>query len=112
MLPSLDEETGLRVDFIFSWTPYEQQALARTRQVEVEGYPVRFAAPEDVVIHKMLAARPHDLEDVRSILRKQTLAIDYIRKWLGRFSETLGENYLARFDRLLGGMVQKLVDTL
>lgn len=102
VLPTLDEATGLRVDFIFSWTPYEQGALARARQVAVEGYPVRFAAPEDVVIHKILAARPRDIEDVRSILRKQPLDMDYIRGWLRQFDETLGGEYVERFERLLG----------
>jgi len=99
VLPTLDEAVGLRVDFIFSWMPYEQSALGRARQVEVEGYPVRFAAPEDVVIHKILAARPRDIEDIRSILRKQPLDMDYIRGWLQQFEEALGKDYLDRFER-------------
>lgn len=101
VLPALDETTGLRVDFIFSWTPYEQGALERARKVEVEGYPVRFASPEDVVIHKVLAGRPRDLEDVRSILRKQALDIDYIRNWLRQFATTLETDYAARFEDVL-----------
>ena len=101
VLPALDEETGLRVDFVFSWTPYEQEALKRAREVTVEGYPVRFASPEDVIIHKVLAGRPRDLEDVRSILRKQTLDIDYIRNWLRQFEATLETDYTARFEDVL-----------
>jgi len=101
VLPALDETTGLRVDFIFSWTPYEQQALERAREVTVGGYPVRFASPEDVVIHKMLAGRPRDLEDVRSILRKQSLDLNYIRQWLRAFADTLSADYLDRFEAVL-----------
>lgn len=101
VLPTLDEETGLRVDFIFSWTPYEQEALGRAREVKIKGYPVRFASPEDVIIHKVIAGRPRDLEDVRTILRKQTLDLAYIRKWLHRFSTSLGTDFFGRFEEVL-----------
>ena len=101
VLPTLHPLSGLRVDFIFSWTPYEQQALERARKIEVEGYPVRFASPEDVIIHKILAGRPRDLEDVRSILRKQSIDVDYIRKWLRQFEEALNAPLLAIFEKIL-----------
>lgn len=101
VLPTLDESTGLRVDFIFSWTPYEQEALRRAREVPVEGYPVRFASPEDVIVHKILAGRPRDLEDARTIVRKQQLDIAYIRKWLQAFGETLGTDYVSRLEEIL-----------
>ncbi len=95
------QTTGLRVDFIFSWTPYEQEALRRARQVLVQGYPVRFASPEDVIIHKMLAARPRDLEDISSILRKQSLDLNYIRGWLRQFGSSLGKDLLSDFESVL-----------
>ena len=101
VLPSLHPPTGLRVDFLFSWTPYEQQALQRARPVVIEGYPVRFASPEDVIIHKMLAGRPRDLEDVRTILRKQDVDVAYIRTWLQAFEATLSQPLVAPFDQLL-----------
>jgi len=100
VLPTLDPETGLRVDFIFSWTAYEQQALRRVRKIEIDGYPVRFAAPEDVIIHKILAGRPRDLEDVRSILRKQSVDEHLIRSWLEQFEEALGKPFSVTFEHI------------
>ena len=100
VLPTLHPPTGLRVDFIFSWTPYEQQALERVRAIEIEGYPVRFACPEDVIVHKMLAGRPRDLEDVRSILRKQSVDVDYIHRWLEAFEQTLEQPLAQRFEQI------------
>jgi predicted nucleotidyltransferase len=100
VLPTLDEESGLRVDFIFSWTPYEQQAIARARVVEVAGRPVRFAAPEDVIVHKVLAGRPRDWEDIRSILRKQDVDSAYIQRWLREFSSTVAKDLVMRFEEL------------
>ncbi len=94
VLPAIDAKSGLRVDFIFSWTPYEAQAIERAREVEIDNYPVRFATPEDVILHKLLAGRPRDLEDIRSILRKQSVDVTYIRQW--------GEAFSAALDRDIG----------
>lgn len=44
VLPSEERETGLRVDFIFSTTPYETQAIDRAVRVEVRDESVPFAA--------------------------------------------------------------------
>ncbi len=101
VLPTLHTATGLRVDFIFSWTPYEQQALGRARELLIEGYPVRFAAPEDVIIHKILAGRPRDLDDVRGILRKQALDIPYVRQWLKQFEASLEIGLVDLFEQIL-----------
>ena len=55
----------------------------------MEGYPIRFASPEDVIIHKMIAGRAVDEEDVKNILLKQRGKIDqgYIEGWLSQFDE-------------------------
>jgi hypothetical protein len=45
VLPALDENSGIRIDFIFSFTPYERQAIARAREVSLSGQQIRFAAP-------------------------------------------------------------------
>ena len=104
VLPALDENTGLRVDFVFSWTSYEREAIKRARTILVESYSVRFASPEDVVIHKILAGRARDLEDVRSILRKQRVDVSYIRQWLHEFDAALDGQFVTRFDEILDSL--------
>lgn len=84
VLPALDTVTGIRVDFIFSFTPYKKEAISRSRKVSVGGEDVAFAAAEDLIIHKIFAGRPRDLEDIWSVLfRNPSLDLDYIRRWLG-----------------------------
>ncbi|MBC7260139.1 MAG: nucleotidyl transferase AbiEii/AbiGii toxin family protein [Chloroflexi bacterium] len=101
VLPCEDLATGIRVDFVFSFSPYEQQALERVRTVPMGKADVRFASLEDVIIHKIIAGRPRDLEDVRVMLLKNpSVDLAYTRMWLREFSDALSEPYLARFDEI------------
>jgi hypothetical protein len=102
VLPCLDPASGLRIDFIFSNSAYEQQAMERVRRLEIGKAAMRFAAPEDVIVHKVIAGRPRDLEDARSILLKNPgLDLAYVRRWLNEFDRSLGERYLRKFDELV-----------
>lgn len=104
VLPAEDTATKLRVDFVFSFTPYEQQALKRTQKVKLAGYSVSFASCEDVIIHKMVAGRAIDEEDVKSILVRQSgeIDLDYVKGWLHKF-EVMPEyaGVLNKFEKLL-----------
>lgn len=103
VLPVLDETSGIRIDFIFSFTPYEAEAIKRARKVLLMGSEVSFASPEDVIIHKIFAGRPRDLEDARTIiLKNQEIDIQYIRNWLKEFDDTLdGKDFQKTFEDLL-----------
>lgn len=102
VLPCGEGTTTLRVDFIFSWSPYEVEALKRVRRQHVGSALVRFASPEDIVVHKVIAGRPRDIEDVRGILiRSGNLDSTYIRNWLAQFDAALSADYVSRFDELL-----------
>jgi len=103
VLPCADEKSGIRVDLIFSFSPYESAAIKRARLVPMEGQDVAFASPEDVLIHKMVAGRPRDLEDVRSILiRNPELDFELIRRWLREFDQAMeGRILLKNFEEIL-----------
>lgn len=101
VLPCLEPASGIRVDLIFSFSPYEQQAIQRARMITVGKIPVRFASAEDLVIHKLVAGRPRDIEDVRSIVLKNPgLDADYVRRWLHEFEKGLEESLVVRFEEL------------
>jgi len=100
VLPTKDRETEIRVDFIFSFSPYERQAIGRARAVKVGRIQVKFASLEDVVIHKVVSGRPRDLEDIKSILVKnRKYDSNYISGWLKEFDQSLNQNLLETFKK-------------
>jgi predicted nucleotidyltransferase len=103
VLPTVDDSTGVRVDFIFSYTPYEQEAIKRANKISFGEVFVSFASPEDVIVHKIFAGRPRDIEDVRSIILKNP-GIDrgYIIKWLAEFDKSVAQaGFTELFENLL-----------
>jgi len=101
VLPTIDKESGIRVDFIFSFSPYEREAIKRARDIKMGRTLVKFASLEDVVIHKVISGRGRDIEDVKSILLKNLgYDSDYIARWLKEFDHSLGEKFLELFSNI------------
>ena len=102
VLPVIEDASGIRVDFIFSHSPYEQQAIARARKVPFGATTVKFASLEDVVIHKIIAGRGRDIEDVRSILLKNPgYDTHYITRWLKEFDQSLQEDFPGVYNQIV-----------
>ena len=102
VLPALDRESGIRIDFTFSYSLYERQAIERAKDIKLGRTSVRFASLEDLVIHKVIAGRARDLEDVRSVLLKSPKHdLHYIEKWLAEFDQSLGEHFLKVFKSIV-----------
>jgi len=101
--PAEDEESGIRVDFIFSYTLYESQAIKRAIKVYIRNQGVMYASVEDLIIHKIFSGRPRDLEDVESVIGKHPgVDTQYIKGWLSRFDDFSDEYiFLATFQRLI-----------
>jgi hypothetical protein len=92
VMPAADEETNIRVDFIFSSTLYEEAAIERAILVDIGGMGVPFASAEDLILHKVFAARPRDLEDAVGVVHRKGSSLDwkYILEWGDRFAEVPG----------------------
>lgn len=105
VLPCLDPDSNIRIDLMFSFSAYERQAMDRAQTIPIGDAQVRFASVEDLIIHKIVAGRPRDLEDVRGILlKKPPLDTPYVRRWLRDLDLSLSESFSDRFDELLNSV--------
>lgn len=96
VVPALHEKTRIRVDFIFSTTPYEREAIKRAVFVQLAGEAVPFATAEDLIIHKLFAGRSTDLEDAATVVRRKGAELDwaYVERWVGEFASVPGRGDL------------------
>jgi hypothetical protein len=70
----------------------------------VSGATIPVISPEDLIITKILAGRPQDLEDVRGVLREraESMDLDRIRGMLRLLEEALSwSDLLSTFERQL-----------
>lgn len=101
LVPCRDLDSGIRVDFLLLHSPYELEALGRTIKVRIGDTDVRFASVEDLLILKLIAGRPRDIDDARSVLLKhQSLDIALIRRWLSEYGQLLSRPILQTFETL------------
>lgn len=75
------------VDMLFAKTPFELEALDRSKTLRVLGVDLPVATPEDLFIFKVLAGRPRDLGDAASLAEVHGSDFDWIRirTWCVRF---------------------------
>ena len=92
------EGRSIDIDIFLAESPYQQQLLARRRCEEIDGSPVWFVSPEDLVLLKLISYRPRDVADIADVLFTQgQLDENYLRQW----AATLGVS--ARLDEALAG---------
>lgn len=78
----------IRVDVYHSSTEFQDEVIRRARRGDYEGIPVSMASAEDLILFKLLAARPVDQMDIVHLirLRENELDMDYLRLWASRLN--------------------------
>lgn len=96
VLPFLHLATQLPLDVVLASPGIEDTFIERAVRVEIEGLSVPVVSPEDLIVMKVLAGRPKDREDVRTVLteRLNKLDVAYIRSILGTIETALGRSDL------------------
>ena len=84
------------MDIVLAGPGLEEEFLDRAINVQVEGTTVPVISPEDLIVTKVLAGRPKDIEDVRGVLREraESLDISRIRRTLRLLEEALAQSDL------------------
>jgi hypothetical protein len=84
------EPTGIGIDISLGAMPFEAEAIARGKVVDLEGLKVRLPTPEDLIIFKAVSHRLKDLQDIYDLIQANPgLDVARIRFWVTQFAETL-----------------------
>jgi predicted nucleotidyltransferase len=75
----MHEPTGVRLDLSLAWLPFEHEALTRMTLVRLGDVELRVCSPEDLIVYKLVAARPKDLDDVYQVALRHRNQIDRTR---------------------------------
>lgn len=96
VLPALHTATGIPVDIVLAGPGIEELFLERAEAHDLEGVRVPVARAEDILVMKVLADRPKDIEDVVAILaaHPNNLDLGLVRSTLGLLEEALGQSDL------------------
>ena len=96
VIPLVLRDTGLPVDIVLAGPGLEDEFLDRAVSRTVDDVTVPVVEVSDLVILKVLAARPKDAEDLVALLAIQRGAIDVrrVRHVLGMLEAALGQSDL------------------
>jgi hypothetical protein len=91
VLPFVHRASRIPLDVVLAGPGLEEQFVERARTLDLGGVMVPVISPEDLLITKVLAGRPKDLEDVRGILRERLAELDLarVRHVLGQVEDAL-----------------------
>jgi hypothetical protein len=96
VLPVLHTTTGIPADIVLAGPGIEELFLKRAEVRDIDGVRVPVACAEDVMVMKILAGRPKDIEDVVAILaaHPKDLDLGLVRSTLRLLEEALGQSDL------------------
>ena len=96
VMPFVHTATAMPLDIVLAGSGLEDEFLDRARAVDVGGIKVPLIAVRDLIIAKLLASRPQDLTDARSLWRIHRRDVDAssIRGTLRLLEEALDQSDL------------------
>ena len=104
VVPLVHEATRLPVDVVIAGPGLEEAFLAHAEERTVGDVRVPVASAGDVIVMKVLAGRPKDVEDVAAIVRANVdrLDLDGVRATLATLERALGRaDLLPALDRAI-----------
>lgn len=75
-------DRGIDVDVFLAESEYQQELMRRRRSHDLDRQRIWFVSPEDLILLKVVAARPRDFGDIEDVLLAQVdLDKAYMRRW-------------------------------
>ena len=96
VMPFVHVATGMPLDVVLAGSGLEDEFLTRATATDIAGTRVPLIDLDDLLIAKILAGRPKDMEDARTLWRLHGSRVDRrrIRRLLRLLEEALGQSDL------------------
>ena len=103
VLPVRDPETGIRIDISAGLGGFERTAVERGKRVQFAGVEIQICTVEDLIIFKLVAARPIDYADVEMLVQKYggELDRDYLQNTAREFAQLERTDVIERLKKYL-----------
>jgi hypothetical protein len=103
VIPVVHRATKLPVDLVLAGPGLEQQFLDEVQLQRIGNRRIPVLSPENLIVTKLLAARPKDLEDVRELVASRGASLDHARigALLEQLEQALGQSDLIPLYRRL-----------
>lgn len=101
----IHKASGTPIDVSIAWLPFEEEALAARQRRDYAGVEIRVPRAEDLLIYKLIANRPQDIEDAEGLLLLYARRVDLrriraiVRQFAGVLDDTSRLEVLDRLTR-------------
>lgn len=87
------EPSGVPIDVSLALLPFEEEAIRAGERCDFAGVSIPVARAEDLLIYKIVASRPRDLDDAEKLLLivGSTIDVERVRRVVAEFSDVLGD---------------------
>ena len=102
ILPMRHRKTSIKVDLAIGLTGFELRAIERAEDVRFGRLSLRVVTAEDLLLMKVLAGRPRDLDDTERIVAKQGKKLDwsYVFETAKQLEEVVAQDLLGQVQML------------
>jgi hypothetical protein len=103
VLPVMDTETSVKIDFAAGLSGFDKKVLERKVIRKFGTIEINICSIEDLIIYKLVSARPQDLLDIEELIKanKETLDIIYLKKMAENFIEVERGDVLDNLNKYL-----------
>lgn len=111
VMPFIHDSTGMPLDVVLAGSGLEDEFLERAALTDIGGLVIPFIDRSDLIIAKLLAGRPKDLDDARTLwkLHGSTLDTLRIRRMLQLLEEALTQSDLvSSFEAIRASVTRRI----
>ena len=96
VIPFIHRASRMPLDVVLAGPGFEEDFLQRAVSVDIGGSLIPVISPEDLIVTKILAGRPKDIEDIRGVIneRRASLDVERIRVVLRLLEQALAQSDL------------------